>query len=82
MTGVFIKDIANFLRRNRAEVVKMSIYEYDERKKLQMLQEQYWNMGRNMARSENGEEELRRAGRRAEGRAEGRAEENLKKQYV
>ena len=33
--------MADFLRRNRAEVVKMSIYEYDEEKNYKMLQEQY-----------------------------------------
>ena len=30
--------MADFLRRNRAEVVKMSIYEYDEEKNYKMLQ--------------------------------------------
>ena len=44
--------MADFLRRNRAEVVKMSIYEYDEEKNYKMLQEQYWNMGHERGKSE------------------------------
>ena len=56
--------MADFLRRNRAEVVKMSIYEYDEEKNYKMLQEQYWNMGHERGKSEG----------IAQGRAEGRAE--------
>ena len=43
--------MADFLRRNRAEVVKMSIYEYDEEKNYKMLQEQYWNMGHERGKS-------------------------------
>ena len=46
--------MADFLRRNRAEVVKMSIYEYDEEKNYKMLQEQYWNMGHERGKSEEG----------------------------
>ena len=38
--------MADFLRRNRAEVVKMSIYEYDEEKNYRMLQEQSWERGK------------------------------------
>jgi len=60
--------MADFLRRNRAEVVKMSIYEYDEEKNYKMLQEQYWNMGHERGKSEG----------IAEGMAQGRAEGELK----
>ncbi len=64
--------MADFLRRNRAEVVKMSIYEYDEEKNYKMLQEQYWNMGHERGKSEG------IAQGRAEGMARGRAEGELK----
>ena len=54
--------MADFLRRNRAEVVKMSIYEYDEEKNYKMLQEQYWNMGHERGKSEGiAEGELKEA---------------------
>ena len=56
--------MADFLRKNRAEVVKMSIYEYDEEKNYKMLQEQYWNMGHERGKSEG----------ITQGRAEGRNE--------
>jgi len=56
--------MADFLRRNRAEVVKMSIYEYDEEKNYKMLQEQYWNMGHERGKSEG----------IAQGRTEGKNE--------
>lgn len=38
--------MADFLRKNRAEVVKMSIYEYDEEKNYRMLQEQSLERGK------------------------------------
>ena len=60
--------MADFLRRNRAEVVKMSIYEYDEEKNYKMLQEQYWNMGHERGKSEGIVQG------RAEGMAQGRTE--------
>ena len=73
--------MADFLRRNRAEVVKMSIYEYDEEKKLQnapgaILEygARAWQERRNGRGNGSGEElkeELREELR-----------ENLKKQYV
>ncbi|WP_418452931.1 hypothetical protein, partial [Candidatus Ventrimonas sp.] len=44
--------MADFLRKNRAEVVKMSIYEYDEEKNYRMLQEQSWERGREKGREE------------------------------
>ena len=44
--------MADFLRKNRAEVVKMSIYEYDEEKNYRMLQEQSWERGREKGRAE------------------------------
>ena len=54
--------MADFLRKNRAEVVKMSIYEYDEEKNYKMLQEQYWNMGHERGKSEGiAEGELKEA---------------------
>ena len=54
--------MADFLRRNRAEVVKMSIYEYDEEKNYKMLQKQYWNMGHERGKSEGiAEGELKEA---------------------
>ena len=60
--------MADFLRRNRAEVVKMSIYEYDEEKNYKMLQEQYWNMGHERGKSEG----------IAQGRAEGELKEAIR----
>ena len=60
--------MADFLRRNRAEVVKMSIYEYDEEKNYKMLQEQYWNMGHERGKSEGIAEGI------AQGKNEGRNE--------
>ena len=44
--------MADFLRKNRAEVVKMSIYEYDEEKNYRMLQEESWERGREKGRAE------------------------------
>ena len=38
--------LEGFLRKNRAEVVKMSIYEYDEEKHLRTLQRESWEDGR------------------------------------
>ena len=76
--------MADFLRRNRAEVVKMSIYEYDEEKNYKMLQEQYWNMGHERGKSEGMAEGIAQGMAqgmdqgRAEGRAEGKAEGELK----
>ena len=64
--------MADFLRRNRAEVVKMSIYEYDEEKNYKMLQEQYWNMGHERGKSEG----------IAQGRAEGMARGRRKNQGI
>ena len=72
--------MADFLRRNRAEVVKMSIYEYDEEKNYKMLQEQYWNMGHEHGKSEGiaqGRAEGMAQGM-ARGMAQGRAEGELK----
>ncbi|RHV64590.1 hypothetical protein DXB18_10995 [Clostridium sp. OM02-18AC] len=37
--------LADFLRKNRAEVLKVSIYEYDEERNYQLLQKQYRNAG-------------------------------------
>ena len=37
--------LADFLRKNRAEVLKVSIYEYDEEQNYQLLQKQYRNAG-------------------------------------
>ena len=68
--------MADFLRRNRAEVVKMSIYEYDEEKNYKMLQEQYWNMGHERGKSEGIAQG--RAEGMAQGMARGRAEGELK----
>ena len=50
------------------EVVKMSIYEYDEEKNYKMLQEQYWNMGHERGKSEG----------IAQGRAEGELKEAIR----
>ena len=68
--------MADFLRRNRAEVVKMSIYEYDEEKNYKMLQEQYWNMGHERGKSEGIAQGM--AEGMAQGMARGRAEGELK----
>ena len=38
--------MADFLRRNRAEVVKMSIYEYDEEKTMRMFREEAFEEGK------------------------------------
>ena len=72
--------MADFLRRNRAEVVKMSIYEYDEEKNYKMLQEQYWNMGHERGKSEGRAEGIAEgiAQGMARGMAQGRAEGELK----
>ena len=64
--------MADFLRRNRAEVVKMSIYEYDEEKNYKMLQEQYWNMGHERGKSEGIAEGIKEG--KAEGIKEGKIE--------
>lgn len=37
--------LADFLRKNRTEVLKVSIYEYDEERNYQLLQKQYRNAG-------------------------------------
>lgn len=50
--------MADFLRKNRAEVVKMSIYEYDEEKNYRMLQEQSWERGHEKGKAEGKAEEI------------------------
>ena len=57
--------LAEFLSRNRAEAVKVSIYEYNEEEHMRQEREASW---------EDGREEGRREGRE-EGREEGRREE-------
>ena len=37
--------MADFLRKNRAEVLKVSIYEYDEEETYKLLKKQYENAG-------------------------------------
>lgn len=64
--------LADFLRKNRAEVLKVSIYEYDEERNYQLLQKQYRNAGLAEGR-EAGLAEGHKAGL-AEGREAGLAE--------
>ena len=54
--------LAEFLKKNRSEVIKMSIYEYDAEKVQRQFREQWKQMGLEEGRQEG----------RAEGRAEGR----------
>ena len=53
--------LAEFLKRNRAEVVKMSIYEYDEEKHMQQEREEWEEIGWKKG-LEKGEETGREAG--------------------
>ena len=54
--------LAEFLKKNRSEVIKMSIYEYDAEKVQRQFREQWKQMGLEEGRQEG----------RAEGRTEGR----------
>ena len=67
--------LADFLRKNRAEAIKMSIYEYDEEDHKRILREEGREEG-----WEEGRKEGRREGKiegRMEGKIEGKAEDVL-----
>ena len=64
--------LADFLLKNKAEAVQMSIFEYDEEREMKLIKRDIWEMAREKAREE-AREEVREEGRE-EGRKEGRKE--------
>ena len=64
--------LEDFLKKNRAEVIHMSIYEFDEEKYRKALRQESWEEGREFGWDEGREFGLTEG--RKEGRAEGLAE--------
>lgn len=48
--------LADFFRKNRAEVVQMSIFEYDQEAHMKVIREESWESGRMIGREEGREE--------------------------
>ncbi len=69
--------LADFLRKNKSEVIRVGIFEYDEEKHMQQIREEGQQEGREEGRAE-GREEGRAEGL-AQGRKEGREEGRLSK---
>lgn len=75
--------LTEFLSRNRAEAIEVSIFEYDEEKHMRSERKEWREIGRKEGRSEGRAEGLKEG--RSEGRAEGLKEgqaEGLKKGYA
>ena len=72
--------LAEFLSKNRAEVVKVSIYEYDEEKVKRMFREEWMKLGLEQGKQIGIEQGIEQAGKIFRLHLSGKSEEDIAKE--